>query len=105
GTEKCNPRCESCMGSGKITPQQQQEMHDKYTMKGEPVSEALLGFRMVTALIVLNVLGYGAQEMIGPGFTNSFVYHGPRIQITGEWWRMLTACFLHANLMHLGFNM
>jgi len=29
---------------------------------------------------------------------------GPLVQ-TGEWWRVVTAGFLHADLLHLGFNM
>ena len=28
----------------------------------------------------------------------------PALAADGEWWRMLAAAFLHANLMHIGFN-
>ncbi len=30
---------------------------------------------------------------------------GPAIGIYGEWWRLITANFLHGGLMHIGFNM
>ncbi len=30
---------------------------------------------------------------------------GPGILQNGEWWRLVTATFLHGNLMHIGFNM
>lgn len=29
---------------------------------------------------------------------------GPAIDLGGEWWRMLTSGFLHANILHVGFN-
>lgn len=69
-------------------------------------------------LMALNVLVYVAG--IGPGGStkDSFVYDGGliargfdpiRLQLVGtaegEWYRLITSGFLHANLIHIGFNM
>lgn len=81
---------------------------------------ALLNQRPVATLtlIALNVLVYVAG--IGPGGStkDSFVYDGGlvargfdpiRLQLVGaaegEWYRLITSGFLHANLIHIGFNM
>jgi membrane associated rhomboid family serine protease len=29
---------------------------------------------------------------------------GPAVDLDGEWWRLLTSGFLHANILHVGFN-
>lgn len=73
---------------------------------------------VTNALIALNVAVFVAG--FGPGLETkaSFIFDGglvgsARSPFTlslvgvahGEWWRMLTSGFLHANLIHIGFNM
>jgi membrane associated rhomboid family serine protease len=65
-------------------------------------------------LIGLNVLAFLA-EMLGGGSATSLSGTGDLIRqgglnafavdVNGEWWRIVTAGFLHAGLIHLAFNM
>jgi membrane associated rhomboid family serine protease len=62
-------------------------------------------------LIALNVIVYVAQMATAQGiqgtsgevFQNGALY-GPLVA-DGEWWRLITAAFLHGSLLHLAFNM
>ena len=62
-------------------------------------------------LIVLNVVVFVAQLLSagdargtsGEIFQNGALY-GPYVA-DGEWWRLITAAFLHGGLVHLAFNM
>jgi membrane associated rhomboid family serine protease len=63
-------------------------------------------------LIALNVIAFLAMTATGNGplsrpagvvYENGALY-GPLVA-DGEWWRIVTAGFLHANLLHLAFNM
>jgi membrane associated rhomboid family serine protease len=63
---------------------------------------------VTVTLIVLNLGAFVARNAVvsGSGQTLSdwgFLF-GPAVQ-DGEWWRVVTSGFLHANLLHIGFNM
>jgi len=59
------------------------------------------------ALIAINVavfvIGQASTDLGNRLFQDGAQYR-PYI-LAGEWWRVFTAMFLHANLMHVGFNM
>jgi membrane associated rhomboid family serine protease len=67
---------------------------------------------VTTVLIVINVLAYlaelvggGADPVDGGGSVMfDFGLFGPAVE-DGEWYRIITGGFLHAGLIHLGFNM
>jgi membrane associated rhomboid family serine protease len=62
-------------------------------------------------LIAINVAIYliGASQGAGINAPGGRLYaklwlDGPEVA-HGDWWRLITAAFLHANLVHIGFNM
>jgi membrane associated rhomboid family serine protease len=68
--------------------------------------------QLTYALIALNVIAFLAMTAAGSGLMTSpagEVYvngrlFGPAVA-DGDWWRIVSAGFLHANLLHLAFNM
>jgi len=76
------------------------------------VTKSLIGINIAIYLITA-VQGQGINSPGGSLFFK-FALFGPRAIIDGhvyggvahgEWWRLITAAFLHANLVHIGFNM
>jgi membrane associated rhomboid family serine protease len=69
-------------------------------------------FPATMVLIGLNVAAYlveiagGGGGLSGPSHTivNDFALFGPSVA-DGEWYRLVTSGFLHASLLHIGFNM
>jgi membrane associated rhomboid family serine protease len=69
--------------------------------------------RLVTKVLIgLNVAIYLVQLSVGDAFTNRFDLFGRALLsgdiqgvAEGQWYRMLTSMFLHANPMHIIFNM
>ena len=63
------------------------------------------------ALIAVNVAVYLITVAQGNGINNPggslfarWVLFGPAVA-NGDWWRLITAAFLHASLLHIGLNM
>ena len=54
-------------------------------------------------LVVINVLAFLAQMLLGDWFTEAFMLISA--QVPQEPWRLVTAMFLHGSPMHLLFNM
>lgn len=61
---------------------------------------------ITTALIVVNVVAFLVDRSGGASLSlaERGLLFGPLVS-QGEWWRIITSGFFHANLMHLGFNM
>jgi len=104
------PICPDCMTPtpvGMRCPECARERTKVKTMRsvqGEP--------RVTFALIAINVIAFLAEGQFGFQATSggSQVYlkgvlYGPFIANQHEYWRLVTSGFLHAGLLHIGFNM
>jgi rhomboid protease GluP len=61
-------------------------------------------FPVTTALIAVNVIVFILQQIPGLDVTYWGVNFGP-LTLSGEYWRLFTAGFLHANVIHIAVNM
>jgi rhomboid protease GluP len=70
-------------------------------------------YTITVALIVINVLVFLAMVASGISFTQPTpldVFNwggdfGPATVGAHQWWRLLTSCFLHFGIIHIGMNM
>jgi membrane associated rhomboid family serine protease len=73
---------------------------------GAPVTKVLIGLNLAAFVVELLL---GAVTFMGSGSTKALVDLGALvpsyIALRGDYWRLLTAMFLHGGLIHLGFNM
>ena len=68
-----------------------------------PVTFALIAVNVIAFLA--EMLGGGSSAVQGGGSViRDFGLFGPAVE-SGEWYRIVTGGFLHAGLLHLGFNM
>jgi len=66
------------------------------------VTKTLIAVNVIVYLISA-VQGNGLNAPGGRLFFDMFLY-GPAVA-HGDWWRLITAAFLHASIIHIGFNM
>ncbi|MFV0258857.1 MAG: rhomboid family intramembrane serine protease [Acidimicrobiales bacterium] len=59
---------------------------------------------VTVALIAVNLAMYAGQVLSRQALTEWGILFGPAVAV-GEWWRVITGGFLHADLLHIGFNM
>ena len=69
------------------------------------------GALVTKTLLAVNVLIYVITAAQGGGLNapggklfRDWVLFGPAVA-NGDWWRLITSAFLHANLLHIAFNM
>ena len=67
------------------------------------VTKILIALNLVVYLITA-MQGAGLNNPVGGSLYLKWVLFGPFVA-QGDWWRLITAMFLHGFLLHLGFNM
>ncbi|HEV3408975.1 MAG TPA: rhomboid family intramembrane serine protease, partial [Chthoniobacterales bacterium] len=62
----------------------------------------------VLVILLLNLLMFAAEILLGGSSNPAALYRlgalDPELVVTGEYWRLFAALFLHAGLLHLGVN-
>ncbi len=84
--------CPECLS------QTNQQVYTARTLPSSRPTTLLIG------LIAVNAIAFLAQGASSDSVTVDGILFGPLVA-DGEWWRILTSAFLHANLLHIGFNM
>jgi membrane associated rhomboid family serine protease len=96
-------RCPECSGQKAGPARTARTVRAAATSRGGmEVTKVLIGINVLVFLVQLVQSG-GFRTTSGEIFFRGALY-GPAVA-DGEWWRLLTSGFLHANLIHLGFNM
>jgi membrane associated rhomboid family serine protease len=69
-----------------------------------PATYVLIAINVVVFLVEIANGSGGLMKNQSSHFIEDFGLYGPFVA-EGEWYRLLTSGFLHANLIHIGFNM
>jgi rhomboid protease GluP len=61
-------------------------------------------YPVTAALLAINIVVFLLQQVPGLHVTDLGVNFGP-LTISGEYWRLFTAGFLHGGIIHIALNM
>lgn len=93
--QKC-PECSKPHGRHRVVTAQQ-------AFGGASFATTPVTFSIIAVAVAVYVLGFLSTEI-----NNTLIRNFASANILvdeGEWWRVLTAAFLHGSLIHIGFNM
>ena len=66
-----------------------------------PITKALIGINLAVYLVTV----FQSHSTTPSGsIVTRFLLYGPAVA-HGDWWRLVTSMFLHASILHIGFNM
>jgi membrane associated rhomboid family serine protease len=103
------PICPDCMTSTSVgmrcpeCAKQKTKVRTAATLTGAPQLTYVLIAINVAAFVATFAGGGGVSGRAGSVYAHGLLY-GPYVA-DGEWWRIVTAGFLHAGLLHIAFNM
>lgn len=95
-------RCPDHAATGRSMSQTVKAARPGLRRDGTIVTKALIAVILVVYLVTV-AQGLGVNDPGGRLFAE-FVLYGPWVA-DGDWWRLLTAAFLHASVLHIAFNM
>jgi membrane associated rhomboid family serine protease len=119
------PICTECMypaAVGHQCPECVKEAKQEFLRPAQRVGTVGRGLTLTNLLLLvlagtylLEIAAGGAGDVVGGPSTPTLVRLGASVGLsqsrgeivgiaTGEWWRLFSAMFLHASLIHLGFN-
>ncbi|HEX6421344.1 MAG TPA: rhomboid family intramembrane serine protease [Acidimicrobiales bacterium] len=109
--QRCDrPICPSCMHQASVgfhcpecARSGRQRIVSARSLTARPVVTAFI-VAVNVAVFVADAITSGDIGNRIDGWADEGVLYGPAVA-AGDWWRPVTAGFLHVNLLHLGFNM
>jgi membrane associated rhomboid family serine protease len=114
--QRCNrPICTECMIQASVgfhcpedAKQGKQKVYTSSSLFGTSARNALVTYTLIGINAVVFVIGIAkGGSMSGSSGEMVFDYalNAPLMDALGEWYRLVTSGFLHAGLIHIGFNM
>jgi membrane associated rhomboid family serine protease len=88
--------------------QGKQKVYTSQNLFGVTARNAVVSYTLIAVNAVVFVIGLGKGGSVA-GSSNELVFdyalNAPLMDALGEWYRLVTSGFLHAGLIHIGFNM
>ena len=96
-------QCPECVREGRASVRQPRTpLGGEIVARGDLVTKILIGLNV--AVFLIGLVSSGLAPRLGLFYSG--LYNGEPIGVAdGEWWRLLTATFLHVSLFHLLLNM
>ena len=101
------------MPNGVVTEADREQRNPAGSQNSRPQSFLSGPYTITTTLIAINLLVFAAMVISGVSFSqptpqdalNWGADYGAATIGQGQWWRLLTSCFVHFGIIHIAFNM